>query len=87
VPDMALHENLPNERLDTVDKKHCSSSRVTVIIDRSQQQQKKTRIENMARVPDMSFHENSFNKPEIHFSLSKVPLTSAWSQQNFILCR
>jgi hypothetical protein len=78
---MAPQENPSNERLDTVDKKHCSSSTVPVIIDWSQQQ-KKTLIENMARVPDISFHENSFNKPEIHCSLSKVPLTTAWSQQN-----
>jgi len=67
---MALQENPSNERLDTVDKKHCFSSLEHVIIDRSQQ---KTLIENMARVPDMSFHENSFNKPEIHCSLRKVP--------------
>ena len=53
---MALQENPSNERLDTVDKKHCSSSTVPVIINRSQ---KKTLTENMARVSHMSFHENS----------------------------
>jgi len=36
VTDMALQENPSNERLDTVDKKHCSSSTVPVIINRSQ---------------------------------------------------
>ena len=35
VTDMALQENPSNERLDTVDKKHWSSSTVPVIIDRS----------------------------------------------------
>jgi type III secretory pathway component EscV len=63
---MTLQENPSNEKLDTVDKKHCSSSTVPVIIDRSQQQQQQqqqTLIENMARVQDTSYHENSFNKP------------------------
>jgi len=43
------------------------------LIDRK----KKTLKENMARVPDMIFRKNSLNKPEIHCSLSKVPLSTA----------
>jgi len=35
---MALQENTSNERLDIVNKRHCSSSTEPAIIDRSQQE-------------------------------------------------